>query len=644
MTSGRNTTEPAEELAEFLGRFPPFDTLGRYALTSLAEAAREQRYQLGDVLLDAFTEPSREMGVVLSGRVAMWTQLDRGSGKADQRLGPGEAFGFSAMLGQLPTGPRIIALGDVTLAWLPEEAVLPAFATPGGVRYLATQVLEVRLRSVSPPSFSLVEELITRPPLLVERDVTVGEVARLMTEAGNDYAAVRLEPAHRTDGSGPWAEDARYGLITDRLLRRAVLGAGRSTDLPVAEVMDPDPPTAVTGDSAAEAMIALLDRDADIVLILDRAGVLRGAAGPRDFALSPTTAGVALHEQLRHAAGRSELIERGRRMPSVLADLLERGLASSKVVAVYSSMIDTVIRRAIQLVAVDHPELDADDFTWLSLGSNGRREAVPSSDIDSAVSFVDHIENAPDKVERIDAHRAAIVEVMALLAETGLRSDSNGASANRRVFARTGREWRTAALGWLDAPTEHQGAMMTSLLIDARPIHGDRGLTEVSKAFTDLRKHPETMRLLLTASLANRAKQRSIRDLLARRGDTFDIKKYALLPIVNIARWAALTVGSAELPTIKRLQVAAGSAMLPEPQARTLVEVFEVLQRLRLDWQLDQVRAEQPVTDVLSLAQLSPIDRSVIAQAVREISAVQRRMDNVAQFVPTDEWTTTPSR
>lgn len=40
----------------------------------------------------------------------------------------------------------------------------------------------------------------------------------------------------------------------------------------------------------------------------------------------------------------------------------------------------------------------------------------------------------------------------------------------------------------------------------------------------------------------------------------------------------------------------------------------------------------------MTVHRLSPIDRSVIAQAVREISAVQKRMDNVAQYVPPEQW------
>ncbi len=299
----------------------------------------------------------------------------------------------------------------------------------------------------------------------------------------------------------------------------------------------------------------------------------------------------------------------------MLGDLLYRGLASGKVIAVYSAFLDTIIRRAIGLVFAQHPELSVDAFTWLSLGSNGRREAVLSSDVDSAVAFVDTVSG-----EEIVAYRAAFAEVSGVLATAGLSADGHGATAQQALFARTNADWRGGARQWLADPVEHNGAMMTSLLVDGRPIHGDPGLPAVIRVFSDLREHPGTMRLLLQESLARRAKLRSAWGIFARRPDTFDIKAYALLPVVNIARWAALSVGSAVLPTTDRLRAAAGSAMLPDEAASTLIEVFDVLQRLRLRYQLGQYRAGEQPTDVVTLDRLSPIDRSVIAQAVREIS------------------------
>jgi len=42
---------------------------------------------------------------------------------------------------------------------------------------------------------------------------------------------------------------------------------------------------------------------------------------------------------------------------------------------------------AVKGSGTDLRTIGPDGFTWLSIGSNGRREAVPSSDVDSAVSF-----------------------------------------------------------------------------------------------------------------------------------------------------------------------------------------------------------------------------------------------------------------
>ncbi len=397
-------------------------------------------------------------------------------------------------------------------------------------------------------------------------------------------------------------------------------------------IMEPDPPTARLGDSAAEALILMLDREADHVLVTDRNQHLVGVIMPRDFAVSPTTAGVSVHEQIRRAGTVEELQRRCRRVAPMLADLLSRGLASGKVIAVYSAIVDTIVRRALALTFAEHPDLSLDAFTWLSLGSNGRREALLSSDLDSAVAFDDGI-GEPE----LERYRAAFARVDVVLADAGLIGDDHGATAERAPFARTNADWRAAARGWLVSPVRDQGAIMTSLLVDGRPIHGDPGLTAVSRVFSDLRAHPGTLRLLLQESLSTRARLRSVRDVFARR-DTFDVKTHALLPIVNLARWSALSVGSAALPTTERLQAAAGSAMLPAEQALNLVEAFGMLQRLRLRYQLIQRQRGEPPSDLLSRDRLSPIDRSMLAQAVREIASAQRRMDNVSAHLPASEW------
>lgn len=609
----------AADLAAFLAAHPPFDALGPDALDAVARGARVERFADGEVILDAFRNPTVEVFVVLSGRVSLWTDADRVTAEPDEVVVPGGVFGFSAMLTERSVGPRAVAAGAAVVARVPAPLAGPAFTSRPGARFLAETISTPR-RVPGTPAYSVVDELIVRQPLMVDPSAPVGDVARRMTEQGLPAAAVRVGAGH-------------FGLVTDMVLRTRVLVPGRSTDTPVHLIMDTSVPTVELGDSAAEALMLLLERDAEFVLVTDRRGELRGIVGPRDFAISPTTAGVSLHEQLRRAGTVEDVVAYAGRVPSMLDDLLSRGLASGRVIAVYSAFLDTIIRRAVNLVFARHEELSVDAFTWLSLGSNGRREAVLSSDVDSAVAFDDALPAAA-----IGAYRSAFAEVYHVLTRAGLSADNHGATAQHALFSRTNADWRAAAKQWLAAPAEHNGAIMTSLLVDGRPIHGDPGLPAVTRVFSDLREHPGTMRLLLRESLSRRAKPRTMWRIPGGRPDTFDVKTQALLPVVNLARWAALSVGSAALPTTERLRAAAGSAMLPGDRTDTLIEAFEVLQRLRLRYQLRQYQAGDRPSDLLTMDRVSPIDRSVVAQAVREIAAAQRRMDNVSHYLDTDEW------
>ncbi len=467
------------------------------------------------------------------------------------------------------------------------------------------------------PTYALVDDLIETEPLVLGAHLDVSQAAAAMTASGAGRAAV-------VDGP-------RIAVLTDAHIRGWV-AAGQPPVSAVA-LADHHQPTVSVGTSSAEAIITMLDRDASCVVVVEPGGELRGIVTDRDFLVSPTTAGVTLHQQLRRATSLDELSRRAVRLPVALRDVTRRGLATSRVIAVHSALVDTVVRRTIELVLARHDDLDAADFTWLALGSNGRREAVLSSDVDAAVAFGDHV-----GAQRVDAYRAVMGEIVTELARSGLTSDSHGATPAHRLFARTYEEWRAAAQRWLAEPTANKGAVLISLLVDGRPVHGDPGPTILAEVVDELRRNPSTLRVLLDQALQSRARLRTTRTLLTRRQEPFDMKENALAPIANLARWAALSSGSTALSTVERLRTSAGSIMLPTEEATTLIEIFEVLQRLRLRHQLAQLDSGQAASDVLSVDQLSPIDRAVIGQAVREISAVQRRAANLSASAPAGAW------
>ena len=470
------------------------------------------------------------------------------------------------------------------------------------------------------PTYALVDDLVVAEPLVLDAHVDVTAAAAAITGHGGGCAVIM--------GAGAGAGVA---VLTDAAIREWV--AAGTPPAAAASLADPDPPCVAPGTSSAEAMITMLEADASCVIVVDATGTVHGVVTARDFLVSPTTAGVSLHQQLRRARSLDELSRRAARLPVTLRDFTRRGLASSKVIAVHSSLVDTVVRRTIELVLRRHGDLDPTALSWLSLGSNGRREAVLSSDVDAAVIFRDDLDAGA-----IDSYRSVLGEIVAELTRSGLASDSHGATPAHRLFARTDEQWRAAGRRWLADPTQSKGAVLISLLVDGRPIYGDPGPTGIGQVLGELRSHPNALRLLLEHSLLQRARLRPLRTLLPRRQEPFNVKENALVPIVNLARWVALSNGSTELSTIERLRATAGSAILPGAEADTLIEIFEVLQRIRLRYQFAQLDAGEQPSDVVVLDRLSPIDRSVIGQAVREISAVQRRAANLSAAAPTDAW------
>lgn len=621
------TADPggSADFAATLRRTVPFDRLPAEAVVQLVDAAQVVEHAAGDVVLDAFRKTPHDVCVVLAGVVELWTDADRahdpsGLPDADARVAAGEVLGLDASLTGKAIGPLAIAAGPVRVLRVPADRV-DAALNAGERAHPVTRPLVLVDEFARSPDRLTVDELISTTPLVVAPGSTVRDVATAMNARGGaGVVAIELP-------------DGELGIVTDRSLREKVLARGRPLDTPAVAATVDDLPRIPCGASAAEALIELLDRDAEYVLVMGRDGRLFGVIDPRDFIDSAVTAGMWLHEQIRRSRTVDELQSRAQRVPGLLADLLDSGLPSARVLTVYSALIDSVIRRMLVLVFEGHPTLRTEAFTWLSLGSNGRREATLSSDIDSATAF-----HGKASQEEIDAYRAVFYEVTENLAAAGFSTDSAGATAAHKLFSRTSAAWKASAREWLADPLRDNAAMMTSLMVDARPIHGDPGLPDVNRAFTRLRRHPATMRLLLDESLSRRARLRSVRDVIAGRGDRFDIKHHALQPITNLARWAALAVGSSTLPTADRLRVAAGSEMLPESQAAALIEVFEVLQGIRLRHQLWQVESGERPTDEIDLHRLSVIDRSIITRAVREIATVQRRMVNMSRYTEIEEW------
>ena len=87
-----------------------------------------------------------------------------------------------------------------------------------------------------------------------------------------------------------------------------------------------------------------------------------------------------------------------------------------------------------------------------------------------------------------------------------------------------------------------------------------------------------------------------------------------------------MAAGVTSASTPARLRAAADAGTLPADDARTLTEAFDLVLELRIDHQVEQLRAGRRPDDHLAPADLDPVTRGALKEAFRAVSAVQRRV------------------
>ncbi len=167
------------DLAAFLAEHPPFDSLGPDALGEVALEAEVEQFADGELILDAFATRTDEVFVVVAGRVhLLWSRSrprDRGAGRGRP------ARRCLRLLGHVDRAVHRAARGrgrcdhggadpGRTRPRRPSRPAAGRGSWPRRCRRPTT-------RAPGVPTYSVVDELIEREPLVVDARTPVGEVA-----------------------------------------------------------------------------------------------------------------------------------------------------------------------------------------------------------------------------------------------------------------------------------------------------------------------------------------------------------------------------------------------------------------------------------------------------------------------------------
>ena len=624
MPNAPSSTEPVEiaELVDFLSETAPFTAVDRDDVRAAARSVEIRYAPTGTTLLDVGDETG-VLSVLRSGAVELFDE----DGALVARLGERDFFGYPSLLTDAPAQRRVVAIEDTLVYELP-ASIFDRLRSRSDAfdRFFARAHVD-RMRDAlaqnrdDVPLSRSVRTLARRAPVTAAADATVREAAaRMRSERVSSLLLV--------------SDDRLVGILTDRDLRSRVVADGLDAGTPVSEIMTADPIRIAADASAMEALILMSRHNIHHLPVLNP-GAESDAETDRLVGVVSTTDLMRLQaDNPVHLVGEvwkqndvDGLIEVSRRLPSVLVHLADTNTRAGDASRVVTAVSDALTQRLLELAETrlgDPPV----PYAWLALGSQARREQTAHSDQDNALLLSNDYND--------DAHRAYFVQLARFVCD-GL--DACGFEyCPGEVMAITDRwrrpldSWKKLFRSWIEEP-EPKALMHASIFFDLRAVHGDASLAEDLRRF--VLEHTKRNSIFLACLTVNALDFQPPlgffrQFVLGEHGgqeDTLDLKHNGLVPIVDIARIAALAEGKAPVNTTARLHDTGGTKTLAPADARDLCDAYAFIARIRLRHQAGRIRNGETPDNFISPDDLSPFDRRHLKDAFKIVSRMQSALE-----------------
>jgi CBS domain-containing protein len=450
------------------------------------------------------------------------------------------------------------------------------------------------------PLFRPVKQLIKVAPVFVAPDASIGETARAMQRARVGSALVASEPP---------------GIVTDRDLRGRVLAANLGPETAVIGVMSRPLKTIDAGAPAFAALRLMIDENVHHVPVVEEEKII-GVVSATDLLVDQTNNPIYLRGIIGEMDEPGAIGNYASRIAALAEALFRGGLGALQIGQVVSGLNDALAKRFVQLAELDFGKPPV-SYAWMVFGSEGRMEQTLLTDQDNALVYEDGSLEA-DAYFREFARR-----VVNGLIRAGLPPCTGGFMATgwRKPLG----DWQQLFTSWLRVP-DPQALLDASIFFDYRSVAGALSLEPLDEVIGAAAGEKLFLAHMLKGALQFQPPLGIFNRLRTENG-AIDLKKTAIMPIVGMARVAALAAGSRRRSTLDRLTVAAESgAVLTGDTARALAEIFPFLLRLRLEAQLAARSAGEPLNHRIAPARLSAFEWRQLKEAFVLIKRTQEEL------------------
>jgi CBS domain-containing protein len=335
---------------------------------------------------------------------------------------------------------------------------------------------------------------------------------------------------------------------------------------------------------------------------------------------------LSLMHNIEDAPDLSQLNFMRREVEKVLRVLVPDGATTSQACKIVSKFNDKVVKRVIQF-AEDACGQSPCPFTWLGLGSEGRREQTLFTDQDNAIIFA---ERAPDRTQEYFKRLAKMI--VHGLNECGVPLCKGNVMATNPKFFGSLIEWKERTASWISNTYANEAELMdTYVFLDFRSIHGDQSLEKA------LRRHTNELiaeNLFFLKSLAECIVtipipigffNNFIVEKTGKYKDRLNIKLYGLVPLITCIKILSLQHGLMETNTLERIEGLTDKGVISPDHKEALDQAFETLLTLKIQNNLIDINQGKELGNYVNPADLSLRQTQLLKEAFWAVFELQKK-------------------
>ncbi len=628
-------------LFNFIKTIPPFDLLPEEELMNISDQLERKVFPANTKIYTQAYSVVTHLAIITEGKIEKFFYNTQKNKENIQILQPGDTYGgISMFLNNSHSVRTVMALENTIVYLLPQNTFIALcqiyqefsnfYTERFGRRMLdRNYATHITQKTKKEANYESSDDFFTRQiDSIYNRNLTICNIHTSIRNAASRMTAERsgclvVENGHREF----------VGIITDLDLRTKVVSRGYDVSLPVSNIMAKP---LITIDSKAfiyEAILLMFRKKIKHLLVVED-GVINGVITQSKLLLSQGKSPFIFIQNVVHAPGVEELHHKWQQVPSMISQLLNRGVRAEIVNKIVTTVSDTIARNIIQQTIKEMGEPPC-RFMFMVYGSEGRKEQTLKTDQDNAIIYEDAL---PEKREGVRAYFLDFAtRVNDKLSHVGFAFCEGNFMAKNPRWCHSLSHWKNNYTEWVEH-SEPESVMNSIIFFDCRNIFGEQALID------ELRAHIHTLMVhqvfffrlaqnaleikppltfLRNFQLINKEEHKNVLDM-----------KRAMLPIVDFARIYALKNHINHINTGERLKALCDMGVLKEQEYIELLQAYYFMMQLRLLHQAKTIstRNGEP-NNFIDPNKLSKIEKVTLKEIFKIVEKYQTKIS--IQFLGT---------